>query len=154
MPWEEHAALLPIHFITRRSWCCHVSCPFYSILLCCKAVHHQVYTNQHELQASNAEPLTHPTVWSSSSWESSILVCIPPQTVERLHWERQDPSTGACDTDSICYVLCRPLGMMIKLRWDRQDPSTEACDTDSAWCVSCRPLGMMARLIGRDRIDQ
>ena len=44
-------------FITQRSWCCHVISPVYSILLCCNAVHHKVYTIRHELQASNAEPL-------------------------------------------------------------------------------------------------
>jgi hypothetical protein len=44
---------------------CHMICAFNSTLLCCNAVQHQAYTNWHELQASNAEPFTHSTVWSS-----------------------------------------------------------------------------------------
>ncbi len=40
MPWEEHAALLLMLLITRRSWCCHVICPFYSVVSCCNAVYH------------------------------------------------------------------------------------------------------------------
>ncbi len=32
------------------------------------------------------------------------------RTVERLRWERQDPSTGACDTDSACSDVVQAAG--------------------------------------------
>ena len=42
-------------------------------------------------------------------------LCALHSGVERLHWERQDLSTGAHGTDTACCVLCRPLGMMVRL---------------------------------------